>query len=131
MSRYEVLASRYAILLNLSERLILKHGIARNVASEHDKSHTFHDYLMLCLTKATKTFGSNYILITNYRGEDALILCRSIYEIYLTVSFLLANPGEINSLVAGKIGLKAGDYIEKKRKIIDRKPTTKSGDCSL
>lgn len=119
LKRLEGLAINHEELLILAEELISRHGIARNILEQGEKKHDFHDYLFLSLTKATKTFGSCHILLENLRGEDALILTRSIYECYLSVSFLFAHPEEIYSLVNGKVGLHIGEYKKKKNKIVN------------
>lgn len=121
LHRFEVLATRYARTLNLCEQIIHEHGIARNIQEGTDGDHSFHDYMLLCFTKATKSLGSIYITITAYRGEDSLILVRSVYEAYIQMAFLLNNPGATNDLVAYRVRSFSGEVLAswKKRKYLD------------
>lgn len=121
LRRFEVLATRYALTLNLCEDIIKRHGVARNIREGANGTHSFHDYQFLCFTKATKTLGSIYITSTAFRGEDSLILVRSVYEAYVQMAFLFKNPEAINDLVANRVRATAGEVIadRKKRRYLD------------
>lgn len=118
---FEVLATRYARTLNLCEEIIKRHGVARNIREDANGAHSFHDYQFLCFTKATKTLGSIYLTITAYRGEDSLILVRSVYEAYVQMAFLFRNPEATNDLVANRIRVSAGEVFadHKRRRFLD------------
>jgi hypothetical protein len=99
--------------------IVQEHAIARNIsAPETEKYHSLHDYVFFCTTKSLKTLRAIKRLIPNGFGEDALALCRSIYENYLAINYVLHYPTTINSFVAGKVGLHSGDFNLKKQRLI-------------
>jgi hypothetical protein len=99
--------------------IVQEHAIARNIsAPEGEKHHPLHDYVFFCTTKSLKTLRAIKRLIPDGFGEDALALCRSIYENYLAINYVLHHPGAINSFVAGKVGLHSGNFSLKKQRLI-------------
>jgi hypothetical protein len=99
--------------------IVQEHGIARNIsAPEAEKHHSLHDYVFFCATKSLKTLRAIKQLIPEGFGEDSLALCRSIYESYLAINYVIHYPATINSFVAGKVGLHSGDFSLKKQRII-------------
>jgi hypothetical protein len=104
--------------------VVQEHGIARNIAEKaSDKCHSLHDYVFFCATKSLKTLRAIKHLLPDGFGEDSLSLCRSIYENYLAINYVLHYPHTINSFVAGKVGLHSGDFALKKRRFIVDKST--------
>jgi hypothetical protein len=104
--------------------IVQEHGIARNIAEKgSDKCHSLHDYVFFCATKSLKTLRAVKHLLPDGFGEDSLSLCRSIYENYLAINYVLHYPHTINSFVAGKVGLHSGDFTLKKRRFIVDKST--------
>jgi hypothetical protein len=99
--------------------IIQEHGIARNIAEkESGQCHSLHDYVFFCATKSLKTLRAIKHLLPDGFGEDSLNLCRSIYENYLAINFVINYPDTINSFVAGKVGLHSGDFTLKNRRFI-------------
>jgi hypothetical protein len=103
---------------------------ARAQAIAHDTyrdDYVTNDFFYYCLTKSTKSLIAINVLLENGLGEDAQILLRSVYESYLAISFLSANPGRVDDLVDRKVGVFAGRYLhpltskgkKDRRKIID------------
>src|SRR5207248_1560233 len=88
--------------------IVQEHAIARNVsAPEAEKHHSLHDYVFFCTTKSLKTLRAIKRLIPDGFGEDALALCRSIYENYLAINYVIHYRTTINSFVAGRSGCTA------------------------
>ena len=90
----------------------------------------FNDFLHCCFTKSCKSLLAIQNLLLNKFPEDALIVLRSVYENYLHISYVLANPDKIDDLVKKIIGAKLGYFkhpLSKKGKPIKNKiidPTT-------
>ena len=61
------------------------------------------DFLIFCTTKSFKTIKAVNSLIENGFFEDALILLRTVYESYITISYLIKNPIRVNDLLQGKL----------------------------
>lgn len=91
------------------------------------KSHVgdaivLNDFRHYCITKATKHLKATSILIDEGYGEDALILIRSAYECYISLSSSIHDPEiAIQSLVYDKIALYSGraKYVQTKNGKID------------
>ncbi len=99
--------------------IIQEHGIARNISEkETGACHSLHDYVFLCATKSLKTLRAIKHLLPDGFGEDSLTLCRSIYENYLAINYVINHPETIDSFVAGKVGLHLGGFKLKQRRFI-------------
>jgi len=97
--------------------IIQEHGIARNISEkETGACHSLHDYVFLCATKGLKTLRAIKHLLPDGFGEDSLTLCRSIYENYLAINYVINHPETIDSFVAGKVGLHLGGFKLKQRR---------------
>lgn len=70
----------------------------------------YNDFLYFCITKSCKSLMSVELLLKNNLPEDALVLLRTFYENYLSLSFLLYNPDRIDNFVEQKIRVYVGDY---------------------
>lgn len=69
-----------------------------------------HTFALFALTRGAKSFRAIGRLIDGHLNEDALNVCRAVYESYLTIVYLLARPEEWFQLVNAKIGLEAGTH---------------------
>src|SRR4030042_2128132 len=90
------------------------------------------EYINFCITKTIKTLRGIRILLDNFLSDEALILCRSIYENFLHIVFIKKYPEKIDDLVKAKIGLQTGTHEYKKtskgkldKRIIVEKKTLK------
>jgi len=65
---------------------------------------------LLCATKSIKTLRSIQVLLDENIGEDALALCRHLFENYLHIVFSLARPEMMSHLIDAPIGIKIGTH---------------------
>jgi hypothetical protein len=96
------------------------------------------EYINFCITKTIKTLRGIRILLDNFMSDEALILCRSIYENFLHIAFIKKNPEKIDDLVKAKIGLRTGTHEYKKtntgrldKRIIVEKETSKEYESHI
>jgi hypothetical protein len=84
-----------------------------------------HYVLFACL-RATRTLRSLTTLLEERRSFDALALARTLYEIYLHLRFIEAQPAHLRDLVDAPLGVVAGTHEygdHKGRKVIRHKIT--------
>lgn len=84
----------------------------------HDSSVaalTAAQYQALCMSRVHRTLRSIRVLEEQRMSEDMMKLARSIYESYLHVVFVNADPQSVEYLVDAVIGLRHGTHRYKKR----------------
>lgn len=69
-----------------------------------------HDYVLFCLTKSLKSIKASFSLITLGYSQDSLIILRTVYESYLTCSYVFRNPLKITEILHNKLGVALGAY---------------------
>lgn len=104
------------VVLDLTEYLLEEYGKCAVVSGQQNLEDCLHDYSIFCVAKSRKTISAIDLLLTNNHPEDALVLCRSVYESYLHLAFIYKNPEKINELVAAKVGSYMGIYEHPKSK---------------
>ena len=72
------------------------------------------EHMNFCITKTIKTLRGIRILLDSFLSDEALILCRSIYENFLHIAFIKKHPEKADDLVKAKIGLQTGTHEYKK-----------------
>lgn len=70
----------------------------------------FHDFILFCITRSTKTLAAICALIEKFSAEDALALSRVIYEVYLKMVYYFVNFPKINNVYAFTIGINVGTH---------------------
>jgi hypothetical protein len=107
---------------NLSEclkKLIDEYGVAKTILRDSKKfGYHFNDFFYYCATKSCKSLIAVKHLIHNKLSEDALIIIRSMYECYLSISYVKKNPETIDDFVFKKVALHSGRL---------KHPTSKKG----
>lgn len=74
----------------------------------YSEENTFFDFIGFCVTKLTKTLGAIVTLLDYHFPEDAAILGRSAYELYLAIGAVSANPQLMDDFVFKPIGKRTG-----------------------
>jgi hypothetical protein len=71
-------------------------------------------YIFFCFTRTLKTLRTIRFLLHEHLSDEALMLCRSIYENYLHIIFIKKNPEKVRDLVNARIGIQIGTYEYKR-----------------
>lgn len=95
---------------------VTKHAVVQTPLGGGSAETVLHDFQWFAVCKATRSLDAADRLITMSLGEDALVVLRTVYEAYLHLSFISANPHRVNDLVAAKVGMYAGLYAHPKSK---------------
>jgi hypothetical protein len=67
-------------------------------------------YILFCLKRAGRTLRSLVLLFKEHRTFDALALTRTLYELYLHVVYIKANPEHLRNLVDAHMGVASGTH---------------------
>lgn len=97
--------------ISLLTQIIDKYGEVRGITKDPDKivpDDYFLDFLLFALTKSCKSFLSASILCENFCQEDAQIILRSNYEIYLALSYVIKFPDSLNHYIKS-LGVSLGE----------------------
>lgn len=96
----------------------LEHGRNESYIPEllYSSIVSLDEYIFICATKAFKTLRSIRYLLDKEVGADSLALCRSIYESYLHIVYVISQPEGLATLVDANYGLKVGTHEFKKTK---------------
>ncbi|RII31043.1 MAG: hypothetical protein CXR30_04365 [Geobacter sp.] len=67
-----------------------------------------NDFVYFCVTKSCRSLYAIKFLIEKKFAEDALIILRSIYENYLSSTYVIHNPTALEYFIYNRIGLGVG-----------------------
>ncbi len=109
---FKELLSKQEQLYESLAQLVEEHGVALAILhNSMETDHFVNDFVFYCVTKGCKSTKSILALIDNSLPEDALTLCRSVYECYINASYAITHPEHIDHLTTKKVGLHSGIFI--------------------
>lgn len=100
------------------EIIAFPYGLLEQEQSKIKSERLDEDFQYFALAKSTKTLISIEQLLKLNHNEDVFILTRSIFENYLSSKYVQENPEQIDSFIAGPLGVVLAHYKVKK---IDKK----------
>lgn len=109
----------YDRLIEQSETYIRKHcvlkGLFSRLIAEETDANFINDYRYFAFTKSTKILRSIILLLESGNYEDALILCRTVMECYLSQRYLDENfsYSALSNMIRFPIGTNLGMLTHK------------------
>ncbi len=87
------------------EKVVTNYGDIKTTQDVRTDESVRHDYLFFCLSKSLRSIKASHLLIKENYYEDTFTLVRSVYEVYLHMSYVQNYPDKIHKVVASKLGV--------------------------